>query len=68
MIGIDLGTTNCTLAYKEKNGVERLPILQQVTADMEFEKPVFPSFYCFSLEGEPFLGWYDRKRGAEFSD
>lgn len=68
MIGIDLGTTNCTLAFKGENGIEQFPIVQQITADMEAEKPVLPSFYCFPLEGEPFLGWYARERGAELPD
>lgn len=68
MIGIDLGTTNCTLAYKGDNGIESLPILQQISADMEAEKFVLPSFYCFPLEGKPILGWYARERGAELPD
>ncbi len=68
MIGIDLGTTNCTLAFKGENGIEQFQILQQITADMEGEKPTLPSFYCFPLEGEPFLGWYARERGAELPD
>ncbi|MCC5832494.1 MAG: Hsp70 family protein [Chlamydiales bacterium] len=68
MIGIDLGTTNCTLAFKGENGIEQFPILQQITADMEAEKFVLPSFFCFPLEGAPFLGWYARERGAELPE
>lgn len=68
MIGIDLGTTNCTLAFKGENGIEQFPILQRISEDMESEKLLLPSFYCFPLEGEPFLGWYARERGAELPD
>ncbi len=68
MIGIDLGTTNCTVALGAENGIETLPILQRISEDMEAEKPILPSFYCFPLEGEPFLGWYARERGEELPD
>lgn len=69
MIGIDLGTTNCTVARKGEQGIEQVPILQQISLDMESEKPYLPSFYCFPLEGgKPFLGWYARERGAEIPE
>lgn len=70
MIGIDFGTTNCTVARRKgERGIEQVPIPQRITLDMESEKPYLPSFYCFPLEGgEPFLGWYARERGAEVPD
>jgi len=68
MIGIDLGTTNCTLAFAGESGIEQFPILQQISADMEGEKLLLPSFYFFPLDGEPCVGWYAKDRGGELPD
>lgn len=68
MIGIDLGTTNCTLAYIGEKGIEQFPIPQSIASNMEGEKLVLPSFYFFPLEGEPCIGWHAKQRGAELPD
>lgn len=75
IIGIDLGTTNCTLAYaplSDKNPtIDQLPISQRLERDLEGEKPFLPSFYFCPLAEEKFppcVGWYAKKRGAELPD
>jgi len=55
LIGIDLGTTNCTLAYSlvdEEASIEQFPITQITAAGMEGESFSLPSFIYFSLEEE----------------
>ena len=42
MIGIDLGTTNCALAYTTDAGVELFPILQIVNPGEERAEPRQP--------------------------
>lgn len=69
IVGIDLGTTNSTLAYATSSTIEQLPIPQMISREMEGEKFSLPSFYFFPLEeGEPCVGWYAKERGAELPD
>lgn len=68
MIGIDLGTTNCTVAFQGENGIEQFPLHQKISADMDGEKLTLPSFYFFPLEGDSCIGWYAKERGAELPD
>lgn len=68
MIGIDLGTTNCTLAHVDGDDIVQLPIPQRISEQMEGEKPLLPSFYFFPLEGEACVGWYAKERGSELPD
>lgn len=74
IIGIDLGTTNTTLAYRlpESPSTEQFAIPQLSTKDTESELLVLPSFLYFPLEGEsaaPFhVGTWARDRGAEVPD
>ena len=55
-IGIDLGTTNCTLAYvdlrHERAGVETLSIAQLQTLRTVIESPLLPSFFYYPTEAE----------------
>ncbi len=59
MIGIDLGTTNCTVAIDGKIA----PIEQQIDRDLIAEKPTLPSFY-----EEGVVGHYARERSVEVPD
>lgn len=58
IIGIDLGTTNCTLAYAEDDlsipqpQIEQLAIPQLTAAGEESELPTLPSFLYFPLPEE----------------
>jgi len=57
LIGIDLGTTNCTLAYSAKEtyegtGIEQFQIPQVVKSGQQQERPSLPSFIYFPLEEE----------------
>jgi len=48
-IGIDLGTTSCSLSYLDAlspSRVETLPLLQWETETTTVEKPLLPSFCC----------------------
>lgn len=79
VIGIDLGTTNCTLAYtplqpedKLKPVVEQFSIAQTVQADTPGSSFSLPSFIYFPLPEELknskqtfAIGTYARDRGAE---
>lgn len=78
LIGIDLGTTNCTLAYsllKEDSPIEQFSIPQLTTADTLSENPSLPSFLYFFLPEEvqlqdnksrPYcVGGFAQSRGAE---
>ena len=63
-IGIDLGTTNCSLAYTHGEAVELLPIPQLVNPGETREEPLLPSFLF--LEGDPpIVGVLAQKRGLE---
>jgi molecular chaperone DnaK (HSP70) len=59
-IGIDLGTTNCVLAYvdlkKEDAGAAVLPITQRTSFDAIRESPLLPSFFYYATETETARG------------
>ena len=71
-IGIDLGTSNCTIARVGDTGhPENLPITQAITASSEGEKSLLPSAIYLPAEGEfpesssrQILGVFARERGA----
>ena len=80
MIGIDLGTTNCSLAWAEADGPVTLYSIPQLVNPGEVRaEPLLPSFLFIpgatdfpsgSLElpwgaGEPVVGELARKRGVE---
>ncbi|MCH9625347.1 MAG: Chaperone protein HscA [Chlamydiales bacterium] len=68
IIGIDLGTTHCTLAYclDNQTHIEALEIHQRITEDMFSAKKMLPSFLFFPLEeAAPSIGWYAKQRGGE---
>lgn len=54
IIGIDLGTTNCSVAYAtaEEGQITQLPICQLVKAGIQKEEYLLPSFLYFPLEEE----------------
>lgn len=60
VIGIDLGTTNCTLAYTERypkeehaiSKIEQMPISQLISSDSIGEKLFLPSYIYFSMQNE----------------
>ncbi len=56
LIGIDFGTTNCTLAYtlkdQEKDTIQQFNIPQLVAAGSQGAEPVLPSFVYFPLTEE----------------
>jgi len=63
-IGIDLGTTNCALAYTTGEAVELFQIPQFVHAGEVREEPLLPSFLF--LEGDPpIVGVLAQRRGLE---
>lgn len=79
IIGIDLGTTNCTLAYaavpekKELSEIIQFPIRQLIEREAEGELLSLPSFLYFPLdeekiEGAYCLGTFARDRGAQLPD
>jgi len=71
-IGIDLGTSNCAIAWVGDTGhPENLPITQAITASSEGEKSLLPSAIYLPAEGEfpesssrQILGNFARERGA----
>jgi hypothetical protein len=81
VVGIDLGTTHCALAFAdasvEKARPEEMPIPQLVTATTVEDRPLLPSFLYFAHESEGELavpwsakrhyavGEYARTRGVE---
>lgn len=73
VIGIDLGTTNCTIAYASKSEpalIKQLSIPQMIAPGQEGEALTLPSFLYFPLDGEcanseAFPGIFARNRGAE---
>ena len=57
VIGIDLGTTNCTMSYTEilddsDPKILQLPITQMVSAGLVEDKFSLPSFVYFPLQEE----------------
>lgn len=72
IIGIDLGTTNCTLAYTSSDnsaGIEQFAI-PQATKNGLNEQLMLPSFLYFPLPEEkkitsPCVGQFARERGSE---
>src|SRR5207237_1172508 len=64
VIGIDLGTTNCALAYTRGEAVELFPIPQLVHTGETREEPLLPSF-LFLEEPEPIAGVLAQKKGLE---
>jgi hypothetical protein len=72
IIGIDLGTTNCTMAYAEKGSsqISLAAIPQMVEGQLIGERDLLPSFVYFPLPEETFIenycvGSYARDRGGE---
>lgn len=75
LIGIDLGTTNCTMAATPLNGSHETATvtIDQLTAmGVEEQRTVLPSFVYFPLQEEATvgvpavcLGTFARERGAE---
>src|SRR5712691_10799844 len=64
IIGIDLGTTNCALAYTHGDAVELFPIPQLVNPAEIRDELLLPS--CVFLEGDhPMVGVLAQKRGLE---
>lgn len=75
IIGIDLGTTNCTLAYApfsdENPQIEQLEIPQRLSRELEGKRSLLPSFYFFPLDEEkasPCVGFYAKDRGSELPE
>jgi len=69
IIGIDFGTTNCTLAYA-KDKIEQFSIPQLISASETGLSLTLPSFIYFPLPeekaaNESFIGHYAKARGAE---
>lgn len=75
-IGIDLGTSNCAVAYAEVGAekldrVESLPIRQRISAAEHEDRPTLPSTIYLPAESElpdgrvdPIVGAFARDRGA----
>ncbi len=63
VIGIDLGTTNCALAFSRGDAVEVFPIPQLVNPGEEHAEPLLPSFLF--LEDPPVVGVLAQKKGIE---
>ena len=73
IIGIDLGTTNCTLAYTpcDKAEIQQF-FIPQLTVNGMQELTILPSFIYFPLpeesklvDGDLCVGTFARERGAE---
>jgi molecular chaperone DnaK (HSP70) len=73
MIGIDLGTTNCALAFTTGGSVELFPIPQLVNPGEERAEALLPSFLYLTGPGDfppgtvtgPIAGVLAQKRGSE---
>ncbi len=72
IIGLDLGTTNCTLSYvlEGSEEIETLAIPQYVNSGEKQSLMSLPSFLYFPLDEEEtevpfFVGQYAKTRGAE---
>ena len=63
IIGIDLGITNCALAYASGNVVEVFQIPQLVNPGEEREEPLLPSFLF--LDDPPIVGVLAQNKGLE---
>jgi len=63
VIGIDLGTTNCALAYTRGEMVDVFPIAQLVNPSEEREEPLLPSFLF--LDDPPIVGVLAQKKGLD---
>ena len=62
VIGIDLGTTNCALAYAHGEAVEQFAIPQLVHANEVREELLLPSFVFLDPAG-PIVGVLAQKMG-----
>ncbi|HEV8414395.1 MAG TPA: Hsp70 family protein [Bryobacteraceae bacterium] len=63
VIGIDLGTTNCALAYSQEGAVELFSIPQFVHPNEIREEPLLPSFLF--LEDPPIVGVLAQRKGLD---
>ena len=63
IIGIDLGTTNCALAYSSGDAVDVFPVSQLVNPGEEREEPLLPSFLF--LDEPPIVGVLAQKKGLD---
>jgi molecular chaperone DnaK (HSP70) len=63
-IGIDLGTTNCALAYTQDDSVEQFAIAQLVHPGETREEPLLPSF-LFLEDGGSITGVLAQRKGLE---
>jgi len=70
IVGIDLGTTNCCLAYQKQGEehVRQFSIKQRVDQDVEGEQFTLPSFYLFPPGEKPTVGQFAKSRGEELPD
>jgi len=64
VIGIDLGTTNCALAYTEGDAMEQFAIPQLVHPGEVREESLLPSFVFLDPAG-PIVGVLAQKKGLE---
>jgi molecular chaperone DnaK (HSP70) len=64
VIGIDLGTTNCTLAYTHGESVDQFAIPQLVHPGEVREQSLLPSFVFLDPAG-PIVGVLAQKKGLE---
>ena len=64
IIGIDLGTTNCALAYTRGEDVDIFAIPQFVHPGEEREEPLLPSF-LFLEDSGPVAGVLAQRKGLE---
>ncbi len=64
VIGIDLGTTNCALAYTDGESVEQFAIPQLVHPGEVREESLLPSFVFLDPAG-PIVGVLAQKKGLE---
>ncbi|HSR05760.1 MAG TPA: Hsp70 family protein [Bryobacteraceae bacterium] len=64
VIGIDLGTTNCALAYTEAETVEQFAIPQLVQPGEVREESLLPSFVFLDPAG-PIVGVLAQRKGLE---
>ncbi|CDZ80290.1 Heat shock protein 70 [Candidatus Rubidus massiliensis] len=73
IIGIDLGTTNCTLSYalanEDEAEIKLFPLTQYVKKDLKAQNCLLPSFLYFPLDNELsdelVIGSYAKLRGSE---
>lgn len=66
LIGIDLGTTNCAVAYVEegKGAIHQFPITQEVSRGVFEERTLLPSF-CFLDDEAEVVGSYAKDMGSK---